>query len=177
MITPEIDFTIGCIPCCRVIDNYDAWRVLGEVFSHYPLGRLKTGFWDMFKAALLDRDTFSSTNEINTLTFLYEHLHDLTISVYLIAKDKGLSIPHDQASLTFNEGFNPWDSVTGICSAYKLSEIKEELWRMFQSAISEKGPNLTKDDRRNMISVFESLTDIAMAAYVIVSKLNQENEK
>ncbi|WP_276482666.1 hypothetical protein [Paraflavitalea pollutisoli] len=168
----KINLQIGCVYQCRIIYPYDGWQSLQAIFSRYNVVDLKIDLYNLFKTAAMNLERFYSETDILDLTYSYEHIDVLIEDLFLAAKEKGVitEIPGTPLLLPRHKKNNEpsmIDSVFTTCRMYHPHEIRDAIWDMFQWGISAKSARQTKKGRRQMITLYETITDLISAAYFL----------
>ena len=93
MIPSKIEPDIKPYPGFIVMERYDAWHMLFEIFGHYRLNEIRECLWDMYKAAALDEGIYSHSRQRSDLIFFFERLNDLATAAYVVARKKWVKSP------------------------------------------------------------------------------------
>lgn len=187
MKTPEFKPKIMPMPGFRIMEEYDGWDMLDSVFGHCDLNRLREQFWDMYKSAMVDQDTYRKKTQRNDLNDLCDLVNDVMTAAYLLFEQKGYKLYYEvDAVAAFFPAwqrftYDPWDVLFKIFDDYTLDEIRGALWAMYKSAFLNRVIYHGRRDRRDLIEFFERLNDLVTAAYVITQEkfdqIQKEKEK
>lgn len=174
MLNYEINLKGGCVYSCRVIEDYDVWKAIGATFDSYDIMDMKVDFYNMFKLSVLVLKEYYHETYIESITFCFEHVNDLIDSLYYVAKDKGAITEKPAPAGLFPRKWvhkrRSADNVLyWLCKSYEPYEMRDNLWDMFLSGFVTKAPRLSKKGRKRMISLFENITDLMTAAYVLAN--------
>lgn len=180
MLNHEIDLKSGCVYLCRVVDGYDPWKAIGDAFSKYDILKLKVDFYNTFKAALLNLVGERVSKEwISKISFTYQYFNDIIEALYFVGVDKGVvTIPKNAARPIFPRKWvakygTPQSMVSNLWNMFQPYEMRDYLWDIFQNSLIVTGPRVSKRKRKEMICLYENLTDLATAAFIIGQKVKK----
>lgn len=178
----EIDLKSGCVYLCRVVDGYDGWKAVAECFSEYGLFQLKLDFYNAFKDAVTNLKEERMSECIANISFTYEHFNDIIDGLFYAAVAKGVvvipeSIPPPLFPHKWEAKYGTAEEmVMSLNGMYQAWEMRDFLWDIFQNSLILTGSRGAKKDRKKLIRLYEYLTDLATAAYVISIELDTESK-
>lgn len=176
MLTHLLKHTTGCLYHYRVVENYDAWKAIGHAFSKYDVARMSTDFYMMYETATDHLQTYLPECVIARLTRTYEQLFITIEALHFMARDKGIDVSEPPPEAGFypawaHERVTPADIIQYCCTQSEPHVTRNDLWMLFEGAFGCEWSTLSKQRRKRMMTLYERLTELATAAYMIAVQM------
>lgn len=164
---------IHAMPSFVVMDKYDGFEMLVEIFGHYDLDVFRDGIYSFYRNALIENAPDDNTDLRKEFTSLFVAINNLTTASYLICVQKGFIDGEGAPKSAFFPAWQPFSANPGevfaeTFSGKSLDEYRHKFWIMFTYAVQdacldEEG---AMDD---FLFLFERLNDLFTACYYIFS--------
>lgn len=83
----EVDAVAAFFPMWERLEA-DPYDVLFKIFTDFGLDELRNQLWELYKAAIVNNNTYHGRREKYEMIFLFERLNDLVTAAYVITIEK-----------------------------------------------------------------------------------------
>lgn len=184
MKKPEFKPKIMAMPGFVLMEKYDAWKMLSDIFGHRDWNVMREEFWDMYKSAIIEKeDKPGKKIRRRELTHMFEIVNDLATAAYLLHERTGCKLYYSINVVTAyfpmweRFEYDPYELLFKVFTDYTLDELRGKLWGMYKAALTNTWTYHGRSDKYDMIFLFERLNDLVTAAYVVAREKFDELEK